>query len=116
MPSPVSSDSRITADGAAPLRIPDVALASYHPPATAVTCRAGAADFVCTASFRDAGVSPAACPPAARLAVVLLDGHSQKAVWSSAIQLASDVPVAEEARGQLSQQLAVQLLGSLPSE
>ena len=50
------------------------------------------------------------------LAVVLLDGHSEKGVWSSAIQLASDVPVAEEARGQLSQQLAAQLLGSLPSD
>ncbi|MFQ2450045.1 hypothetical protein ACK31P_16140 [Aeromonas caviae] len=62
------------------------------------------------------GLNAAANARKGTLAVVLLDGHSQKAVWSSAIQLASDVPVAEEARGQLSQQLAAQLLDSLPSD
>jgi hypothetical protein len=45
------------------------------------------------------GLNAAANARKGTLAVVLLDGHSQKAVWSSAIQLASDVPVAEEARG-----------------
>ena len=50
------------------------------------------------------------------LAILLIDRRTQQSVWSSAIQLASDVPVAEEARGQLSQQLAAQLLGSLPSD
>ena len=38
------------------------------------------------------GLNAAANARKGTLAVVLLDGHSQKAVWSSAIQLASDVP------------------------
>jgi hypothetical protein len=47
---------------------------------------------------------------------LLIDRRTQQSVWSSAIQLASDVPIAEDARSQLSQQLAAQLLGSLPAQ
>lgn len=50
------------------------------------------------------------------LAIMLLDRKTQQSVWSSAIQLASDVPIAEDERNQLSQQLAAQLLGSLPAQ
>ncbi|MNR59971.1 hypothetical protein D3C85_1813520 [compost metagenome] len=49
------------------------------------------------------------------LAIMLLDRKTQQTVWSSAIQLASDVPIDDDARGQLSQQLAEQLLGALPA-
>lgn len=48
------------------------------------------------------------------LAILLLDRQSQQTVWSSAIQLASDVPIDDDSRRQLSQQLAAQLLGALP--
>lgn len=50
------------------------------------------------------------------LAVVLLDRKTQQRVWSSAIQLASDVPIDDESRRQLSQQLADQLLDKLPHQ
>ena len=49
------------------------------------------------------------------LAIVLLDRRTQQAVWSSAIQLASDVAIPDESRRQLSQQLAGQMLDSLPA-
>ncbi|MFC5706551.1 DUF4136 domain-containing protein [Aeromonas eucrenophila] len=49
------------------------------------------------------------------LAIMLLDRKTQQTVWSSAIQLASDVPIDDDARSQLSQQLAEQLLGALPA-
>lgn len=48
------------------------------------------------------------------LAIVLLDRRSHKAVWSSAISLASDVAIADSQRLQLSRQLAAQLLNALP--
>ncbi|MGY3858918.1 DUF4136 domain-containing protein [Aeromonas intestinalis] len=48
------------------------------------------------------------------LAILLLDRQSQQTVWSSAIQLASDVPIDDDSRRQLSHQLATQLLGALP--
>lgn len=50
------------------------------------------------------------------LAIMLLDRQSQQTVWSSAIQLASDSPIDETSRRQLSQQLADQLLSALPSQ
>ena len=49
------------------------------------------------------------------LAIMLLDRQTQQTVWSSAIQLASDTPVDDDTRLQLSQQLAEQLLGALPA-
>ncbi|MEV3815383.1 DUF4136 domain-containing protein [Aeromonas salmonicida] len=49
------------------------------------------------------------------LAIVLLDRRTQQAVWSSAIQLASDVAIPDESRRQLSLQLAGQMLDSLPA-
>ena len=61
------------------------------------------------------GLNAAADARKGTLAILLLDRRTQQTVWSSAIQLASDVPVAEEARSQLSQQLAAQLLGALPA-
>ncbi|WP_421187057.1 DUF4136 domain-containing protein [Aeromonas enteropelogenes] len=48
------------------------------------------------------------------LAIVLLDRRTQQAVWSSAISLASDVAIADSQRQQLSQQLAAELLSSVP--
>lgn len=50
------------------------------------------------------------------LAVVLLAPKTQQRIWSSAIQLASDAPIDDESRRQLSQQLAGKLLGSLPAQ
>lgn len=49
------------------------------------------------------------------LAILLLDRQTQQTVWSSAIQLASDVPVDDATRRQLSQLLADKLLGALPA-
>ncbi|MNO05599.1 hypothetical protein D3C81_2270550 [compost metagenome] len=48
------------------------------------------------------------------LAIMLLDRQTQQTLWSSAIQLASDAPIDDTTRQQLSQQLAEQLLGALP--
>jgi hypothetical protein len=49
------------------------------------------------------------------LAIVLLDRRTQQAVWSSTISLASDVAIPEASRRQLSQQLASQMLNTLPT-
>ena len=62
------------------------------------------------------GLNAAADARKGTLAILLIDRRTQQSVWSSAIQLASDVPVAEDERSQLSQQLAAQLLGSLPAQ
>ena len=62
------------------------------------------------------GLNAAADARKGTLAILLIDRRTQQSVWSSAIQLASDVPVAEDERSQLSQQLATQLLDSLPAQ
>ncbi|WP_421287109.1 DUF4136 domain-containing protein [Aeromonas veronii] len=49
------------------------------------------------------------------LAIVLLDRKTQKAVWSSIIQLTSDVSIADSQRQALSQQLAAELLHRVPT-
>ncbi|MGL4249692.1 MAG: DUF4136 domain-containing protein [Aeromonas sp.] len=49
------------------------------------------------------------------LTIVLLDRKTQKAVWSSVISLASDSPVADNQRQQLSMQLAAKLLENIPT-
>ncbi len=48
------------------------------------------------------------------LAILLIDRQSQQTLWSSAIQLASEAPVDDATRSQLSQQLTAQLLSALP--
>jgi len=60
------------------------------------------------------GVYAAANERKGSLAIVLIDRHTQKAVWSSVISLASDSPVAESQRQALSEQLAATLLDSVP--
>lgn len=50
------------------------------------------------------------------LAIVLLDRKTQKAVWSSIIQLTSDVSIADSQRQALSQQLAAELLNRIPTD
>lgn len=61
------------------------------------------------------GIGAAASGRKGTLAIVLLDPRSKKAVWSSAISLASEAAIAEGQRQQLSQQLAAELLGALPT-
>ncbi len=46
---------------------------------------------------------------------MLLDRKTQKAVWSSIIQLTSDVSIADSQRQALSQQLAAELLNRVPT-
>ena len=60
------------------------------------------------------GLNAAADARKGTLAILLLDRRTQQAVWSSAITLASDVAITDSQRQQLSQQLAAELLSSVP--
>ncbi|PJG60556.1 DUF4136 domain-containing protein [Aeromonas cavernicola] len=70
--------------------------------------------------FAQLGIPPAQqTKPEAQqgtLAIVLLERHTQQVVWSTTISLASEVTVTDQQRQHLSQQLAGELLGSLPSQ
>lgn len=81
---------------------------------------AGGKDISDGEIFARLGMSPglqaSASSRKGTLAIVLLDRKSQKAVWSSVISLASDSPVADNQRQQLSLELAAKLLESMPTQ